>query len=251
MSLEGRVALITGSTGGGFGRSTALSLAREGADIVLNYGTYSTDREPGLKVAAALREMGRKALLVKADTGNAADVKKMIAKTQEHFGRLDILVNNAGGPWKPQPFDDVEPDHWQKVMDAEINGAFYCIKYGLPIMRKHKWGRIVNIGWYEAEPWKKPPMDYSIGKAARHLITQKLAPAEVKNGITINNISPGEVPHSEFEEAVRVGRDPAKRPKRTNASPYDIAEVVVWLCSDAARFVSGGTIWVLGREATG
>ena len=250
MSLQGRVALITGSTGGGFGRSISLSLAREGADIVLNYGTHSTDRQPGLKVARAIREMGSHALLVKADTAKAADAKRMVVAAQKRFGRLDILVNNAGGPWKPQPLDDVEPDHWQNVMDAEVNGAFYCIKYALPLMRKRKWGRIINIGWWEAAPWRKPPMDYSIGKAARHLIAEKLATTEIKNGITINNIAPGAIPHIELDEAASAARDPAKRPKRQNASPGDIAEIAVWLCSDAARFASGGTIWVLGREAT-
>jgi 3-oxoacyl-[acyl-carrier protein] reductase len=251
MSLEGRVALVTGSSGGGMGRSTALSLAREGADVVLNYGTYSTEREPGLKVAAAIRDMGRKALLIKADTTRPADVKRMIARTAERFGRLDILVNNAGGAWKEQPHDEVEPEFWRKVIDAELSGPFYCIRYALPIMRKRKWGRIVNIGWYEAEPWRKPPLDYSVGKAARHLLAEKLAPAEAKNGITINNISPGEIPHLELDEAVRAAKDPASRPNQRNASPSEIAEAVVWLCSDAARFVSGGTIWVLGREATG
>lgn len=248
MMLKGKVAMVTGSCGEGMGRSIALSLAREGANIVLNYGTFSTDRKPALKVAAAIRQFGVDAAIVRADTTKPQQVKRMIDSAVQRFGRLDILVNNAGGAWKQTPIAEVEPDFWRSVIEAELNAVFYAVRCALPIMRKHKWGRIINIGWWDAEPWREPPFDYSIGKAARHLLAQKLAPSEMKNGITINNICPGDTPHVSFDEAVRAAKDPA-RGMPARPSPPDIAEIAVWLCSDAARYVSGSNIWVLGRES--
>lgn len=249
MMLENRVALVTGSCGEGIGRSIAFSLAREGANIVLNYGTYTKERAPALKVAAAIKGLGARVLIVRADTTRPQQVKRMIEAATRRFGRLDILVNNAGGGWQQTPIAEVEPQFWKSVIEAELNAVFYAVRYALPIMRKQRWGRIINIGWWDAEPWREPPFDYSIGKAARHLLARKLAPSEAKNGITINNICPGDTPHISFDEAVRAAKDPADRTRPIKPSPPDIAEIAVWLCSDAARFVSGSNIWVMGREA--
>jgi 3-oxoacyl-[acyl-carrier protein] reductase len=231
------------------GRSTAFTLAREGADIVLNYGTFRTDRQAANHVASAIRKMGRKVLIARADTTRPAQVQRMISQTLSTFGRLDILVNNAGGAWEQTELTEVDPEHWRLVLEAEINGAFYTMRYAVPAMRKQKWGRIVNIGWHDAEYSAQPPYDYSIGKAARHLLAWKLAAAELKNGITINNVCPGAIPPLEFDQAVALAADPRERARHVKPNPQDIAEAVAFLCSEAARFVTASRLVILGRDA--
>ena len=136
---------MTVSTGNGISRSTAFRLASEGANIILNYGTYHrTGRElreteeNARRIAQVIEELGGEALVFRADTRGPDQVKAMVDTGIEKFGAIDILVNNAGGEWLVQDITEIKPDHWRSVLQAEIDGAFYCIAYVLPRMRERR-----------------------------------------------------------------------------------------------------------------
>jgi NAD(P)-dependent dehydrogenase (short-subunit alcohol dehydrogenase family) len=247
MELRGRTALITGSTGSGIGRSTAFRLASEGANIILNYGTYHRsnnalmDAEEGVKeVVRVVAELGGKALVLPADTRDPDQVKAMVDAGIEKFGAIDVLVNNAGADWLIQDITEIKPDHWRSVLQAEIDGAFYCIKCVLPGMRGRTWGRIINISMEGALNWSRYlAEDYALGKAARTWMVRAWAQHEIKYGITINAIAPGPIAHMTLQEAIDAVKNGAAWQKRKKPVPPDIAELIGFLCSEKSRFISG------------
>jgi len=247
MELKERTALITGSTGGGIGRSTAFRLASEGVNIILNYGTRSRTGqalkdadENANKVAKVVEELGGKALLFPADTRDPEQVKAMVDAGIEKFGAIDILVNNAGGEWLIQDIAEIEPVHWRSVLQAEIDGAFYCIKYVLPGMRERKWGRIINISMEGALNWTAYlAEDYALGKAARTWMVHAWAKQEIKHGITINAIEPGPIAHMTLDEAIEAVKTGGAWRERKKPVAHDIAELIAFLCSEKAKFISG------------
>jgi 3-oxoacyl-[acyl-carrier protein] reductase len=250
MKLKSRTALITGSTGSGIGRSTAFRLAAEGANIILNYGTFHRSgreledmKENAKKVAYTVEELGENALIFPADTRDPDQVKAMIEAGIKEFGAIDILVNNAGGEWLEQDITEIEPDHWRSVLQAEIDGAFYCIKYVLPYMHKREWGRIINISMEGALNWANNlAEDYALGKAARTWMVRAWAKHEIKYGITINAIEPGPIEHITFEEAIDALKSGETWLTRKKPSPHDVAELIAFLCSEEAKFISGSMI---------
>ncbi len=185
MGLEGRVALVTGAGGAGMGRSIALTLARDGADVALNYHRARDEAE---QTAAAIEAMGRRAALVAGDVGDAASVDALAREAAERLGTVDILVSSAGGPWKPRDVTEIEPAHLRRVLAQEIEATFYLLRALLPGMRARGWGRVISIGGHLADDWRfgppDAPLDYPLGKAARHWLTRTLAPREFPRGIT-------------------------------------------------------------------
>jgi len=250
MELKGRTALITGSAGSGIGRSTAFRLASEGANIIVNYGTYHRtaqgikDAEENAKIIAKIvKELGGESFVFSADTREASQVKTMVDAGIERFGAIDILVNNAGGEWLVQDITKIEPAHWRSVLQAEIDGAFYCIKYVLPGMRKRNWGRIINIRMENALNWTGYlAEDYVLGKAARTWMVKAWAKHELKHGITINAIEPGPIAKVTLNEAIDAVKDGAAWRRRNKPTSHDIAETIAFLCSEEARFISGSVI---------
>jgi len=246
--LEGRVALVTGSTSGGMGRSTAFTLARNGADIVLNYGTNRRDAEAdkaSKAVEKAVQDLGRGVLLVKADTRKADEVSSMVKKAVNSFGKIDVLVNNACGGWNPRNITEINPEQFREEIEAEIDGALHCIRECLPIMRKNRWGRIINLGIIDAGHWTGPPIEWAIGKAGRALLTKHLALQERKYNITVNlvNPGPGHTAHIESIEKALSFADRCEEWKtRKKATPQDIAETILFLCTEQARFITGSHI---------
>lgn len=247
-TLQGRVALVTGSTGEGMGRSTALTLAREGADVVLNTGTNRrTKAATNQRLLEAIETLGVRALLVEASTTDGAAVRSMFERTKQELGPVDILVNNAGGRWDPKTdLTRVDDAFWQDVLRAEIDGMFHTIKAALPAMRRRKWGRIVNLGMERSEEFMEPPYDYTVGKIARHGLTRILSEIEIPHGITINAIAPGYIPEFTFDEALAALRHGKAWNSRTHGTPQDVAELVAWLCTEEARFVKGAVIPIHG-----
>jgi NAD(P)-dependent dehydrogenase (short-subunit alcohol dehydrogenase family) len=192
MTIEGRIALVTGAGGQGMGRSIALTLARDGADIVLNYHRRAEHAEA---TVGAIEAMGRRVLRHQADVSDAAQVDAMFAAAVDAFGRVDIVVNSAGGPWKPQDVAEIDPAHLRRVLASEIEATYYLLRAALPGMRARGYGRFVSIGGHMADDWRfgppDAPLDYPLGKAARHWLTRTLAPRESAHGITINAVAPG------------------------------------------------------------
>jgi len=247
MELKGRTALITGSTGSGMGRSTAFRLASEGANVILNYGTYHRSgqilkdvKKNANTVAKIVKKLGGRALVIPADTCDPHQVKAMVDEGIKKFRAIDILVNNAGGEWLVQDITKIEPKHWRSVLQAEVDGAFHCIKYVLPQMRNRKWGRIINISMENALNWRGYlAEDYALGKAARTWMVRAWANKEIKHGIIINAIEPGPIAHMTLEEAIDAVKNGRAWQERKKPVAHDIAELIAFLCTEKARFVSG------------
>jgi NAD(P)-dependent dehydrogenase (short-subunit alcohol dehydrogenase family) len=248
MTLEGRVALVTGAAGRGIGRSIAFTLARGGADIAVNYRRSADEADAVVK---AIEGLGRQAVALAADVGDAAAVERMCAEAIARFGRIDIVVNSAGGPWKPQDITEIAPEHLHGVLAREVEATFHLLRLTLPGMRQRRWGRFISIGGHMADDWRfgppEAPLDYPMGKAMRHWLTRTLAPREIERGITINAVAPGPTPHISIEEALALAQG-SPRDAGTN-TPQDIADVVSFLCGDAAARVTGAVIPVPGAHA--
>jgi len=245
MGLQGRVALVTGAGGEGMGRSIALTLARDGADVVLNYHRKA---ERVAETAVAIEAMGRRALPLAADVGDPDAVAAMASEAERVFGRVDVLVNSAGGPWKPQDITAIEPAHLRAVLAREIESVYYLLRAVLPGMRLRGWGRVVSIGGHMADDWRfgppEAPLDYPLGKAARHWLTRTIAPREFAHGITINAVAPGPTRRVTLDAALAAlygGRQPAG-----GNTPQDVADAVSFLCDEGAARITGAVIPIPG-----
>lgn len=247
MGLEGRVALITGAGGQGMGRSIALTLARDGADIVVN---YRRNADAAAEVVAMIQSLGRRAVALAADVTDSSAVAAMFEEAASVLGSVGIVVNSAGGPWKPQDITEIEPQHLREVLAREVESSYYLLRAALPDMRVRQWGRFVSIGGHMADDWRfgppEAPLDYPLGKAARHWLTRTLAPREKDHGITINAIAPGPTARLSAEEALAAVR--GDLPRRNENTAQDIAEIAAFLCSDAAARITGAIIPVPGAR---
>lgn len=254
--LQGQTAIVTGSVGSGIGRSTALKLAKAGANVVLNHGTGGHDRSDETRqVLDAIAKMQGNAIHVKADTRTSEGVATILADTRKAYGDPDILVNNAGAPWLDQDFTEVDAERWHQTLAAEVIGPSLLMKGVLPGMRRKRWGRIVNIAIDRAtlgslldhtyaDRLDRLPFPFTLGKLARSEMTRLLAPIEWRYGITINNICPGIIEDMSLDEAVKALDTKFPAPLST---PADIAELVLLLCSERMRGVTGSDIVMPGN----
>ena len=238
------MALVTGSTGRGMGRSIALTLAREGADLALSFETRPARAEA---VRERVEAMGRRACLVQADVATEAGARSLFEGAVAALGRVDILVVSAGGAWREGDIADTPPEHWQRVLAEEVHAPLYLIPLALPGMRERGWGRIILLGGYDAEDRRRePPLDYALGKASRHWLARTLGRQELRHGVTVNAIAPAAAPYVELDEALAdLGGGEAFRARRS-PRPQDAGEVAAFLCSEGARFVTGSVINVVG-----
>ena len=168
-------------------------------------------------------------------------------RRESGLGTVDIVVVSVGGAWKPQEIVAIAPDHWRRVLRLEQDAVFYCLRTALPSMRAQGWGRIVLIGGHAAELWPMDPpvapLDYPLGKTARHWIARNLGERELRHGITVNAVAPAwlGVPDAATIDARATGKG-LDRGRREGPEPQDVAEVVAFLCTERARFVSGSVI---------
>jgi 3-oxoacyl-[acyl-carrier protein] reductase len=246
--LEGRVAFITGASRG-IGAATALRMAEEGAQVVL----ADIDTEGCKHVSAELDRLGSEGLVVACNVADSAMVQDAIDKAANHFGRLDILVNNAGVVRDNLVFKMSEDD-WDTVLNVHLKGAFLCSRAAQKYMVQQKYGRIVSLSSTSALG-NRGQANYSAAKAGLQGFTRTLAVELGQFGITVNAVAPGFI-DTEMTRTTsrRMGFDPDERiaeaakiiPVRRVGQPRDVANVICFLSSDEAGFVSGQIIYVAG-----
>lgn len=246
--LEGRVAFITGASRG-IGAATALRMAEEGAQVVL----ADIDTEGCKHVSAELDRLGSEGLIVACNVADSAMVQDAIDKAANHFGRLDILVNNAGVVRDNMLFKMSEDD-WDAVLNVHLKGAFLCSRAAQKYMVQQKYGRIVSLSSTSALG-NRGQANYSAAKAGLQGFTRTLAVELGQFGITVNAVAPGFI-DTEMTRTTsrRMGFDPDERiaeaakiiPVRRVGQPRDVANVICFLSSDEAGFVSGQIIYVAG-----
>ena len=267
IDLSGRVALVTGGSRG-LGRADALTLARAGADVVIadiQVESQTTDEEaerygPLAQVARAqglvyteatakeIQGMGRRAAAVKCDVTDREQVAATVARAVDEFGAVDILVNNAGTLDHVAQLGDQSPELWERDLRVNLTGAFNCSQAVWPHMQERGWGRIVNMASVAGTLGGFGQASYSTTKAGLLGLTRSLALEGARNGINVNAIVPGIIGTEAFgfgnpEMNERMVKRTAMR--RTG-TPEEIANVVAFLCSDLASYVTGATIPVAG-----
>jgi 3-oxoacyl-[acyl-carrier protein] reductase len=266
IDLSGRVALVTGGSRG-LGRADALTLGRAGADVVIadiqvesdsgedaaRYGAIAqAARSQGFVYAEAtakeICDLGRRAAAIKCDVTERAQVDEAVARTVEEFGSVDILVNNAGTLDHVGQFPDQQPELWERDLRVNLSGAFNCAQAVWPHMKERKWGRIVNMASVAGTLGGFGQASYSTTKAGLLGLTKTLAMEGGRHGITCNAIVPGIIGTEAFHMA-----NPAMNERIANRTvfrrpgePQDIANAVVWLCSDLAGYVTGIELNVSG-----
>lgn len=238
-----RVAIVTGAAGHGMGRSIALTLAREGIGVVVN---YRTSHENAQAIVDHITNRGGNAITVQADVFDASGCKTLVDAAFERYGQVDICVVGPGGGWHPEPPDRLQPGAALDDVLHEVAPLFYLMPLVLPGMYQRKWGRLIAIAMH---PAKLPPAySYNVGKAARlHalLLAQDQAWA---NGVAVNVLAPGPVAAIESLQAAIEQCDHGRSwQERSNVSPQDVAEGVAFLCSEAGRFVTGCVLPYLFR----
>ncbi len=246
--LEGRVAFVTGA-GRGIGAATALRLAEEGARVAL----ADIDTQSCKQVAAQLEHQGSEGLVVACNVADKAMVQEAMGQTVSRFGRLDILVNNAGVVRDNLLFK-MSDEEWDLVLNVHLKGAFLCSRAAQTYMVKQNYGRIVSLSSTSALG-NRGQVNYSAAKAGLQGLTRTLAIALGPFGVTANAVAPGFIDTEMTREtARRIGFDPDKRieeaaktiPVRRVGQPRDVANVVCFLASEEAGFVSGQIIYVAG-----
>lgn len=243
MKLQDKVAIITGASRG-IGKVTALLFAKENAKVVVNFFRSANKAEA---VVNEIKRVGGDAIAIKADVSKEDEVKVLIAKTIEKFGRIDILVNNAGIVIEV-PFKDRTVDHWQKTLAVNLIGTFLCVKYVVPHMLKQKDGRIVNIASTNGiDTFSPDSIDYDASKAGVIILTRSLS-KELAPSIRVNCVAPGWV-DTEMNRGLSndfIKEETKKIYLKRFARPEEIAKAILFLASDDSSFVTGSTLKVDG-----
>ncbi len=267
IDLSGRVAFVTGGSRG-LGRADALTLARAGADVVIadiqvesettaedveRYGILAqVAQAQGLvfteQTVEEIRGLGRRALAVKCDVTEAEQVESTVARAVEELGSVDILVNNAATLDHLGQIGDQSPELWERDLRVNLTGSFNCARAVWPHMRERGWGRIVNMASVAGTLGGFGQASYSTTKAGVLGLTRTLALEGARHGITANAVVPGIIGTEAFafgnpdmnERMIR--RTALRRP----GEPQDVANVVAFLCSDLAGYITGVGVNVSG-----
>ncbi len=237
--MEGKVALVTGAAQG-LGQVTALAFAREGAKVVV----VDIQADKGKETVGLIRKEGGEAIFVRGDVTQESDVEGMVSEAVAAFGRLDYAVNNAGIEGDFVPIADVPAERWNRVIEVDLTGVFLCMKHEIHQMLRQEGGAIVNISSMMAFIANPTASSYCAAKAGVVALSRAAALAYVKNNIRINAVCPGNMRTDILERysktnpnefAALLGATPIGR----LFEPSEMANVVVWLCSDKASAVSG------------
>jgi NAD(P)-dependent dehydrogenase (short-subunit alcohol dehydrogenase family) len=186
--LEGRVALVTGSSRG-IGSTIALALAQQGADVAV---VYHRHQDAASEVQARIKALGRGSITVQADVTSAEDVEHLMRTTREQLGPVGILVNNVG-EFALKPLYLLNSEEWDHILKSNLHSVFYCCRAVLEHMREMHWGRIINIGLSPMWQARGAPniIAYATAKIGVLVLTRSLAIEEARHGITVSCVSPG------------------------------------------------------------
>jgi len=247
--LAGRVALVTGG-GSGIGRQMAQGLAEAGADLAL----CGRKQERCEQTAEELRALGVRALGLRCDVRDPAEVQAVVDRTSSELGRIDILVNNAGTSWGA-PAEDYPLEGWQKVIDVNLTGVFLCAQAAGRVMIEQRAGKIVNVASVAAFGGAPPELmnavGYNASKGGVVAFTRDLATKWARHGITVNAIAPGWFPTD--LNKVLLDAQPERYLERIPlgrfGGPDDLKGAVVFLASAASDYVTGETIVVDGGQS--
>lgn len=247
LNLTGKVAIITGSTQG-IGLEIAATYAKAGATVVINhYG----DRKALNEAAERISDEGGEVVPVIADVTRRPDVEKLISSAFKIRSTIDILVNNAGGLIKRVSVADFDEEHFQKVIDVNLKSAFLMSSGVIPVMKKQKSGRIINLSSQAAHDGGGPgAAAYSASKGAVWTFTKSLAKEVGAENITVNALSPGFIAHTSFHDTFTAPEVHEKVagmvPLRRLGAPEDVAGVALFMASDLSKYMTGQTIEVNG-----
>jgi dehydrogenase/reductase SDR family protein 4 len=241
LRLDGRVALVTGASRG-IGRSVALALASAGADVVV-----AARRLPDLEaVATEIRTLGRRALAVTAHLAQRPDIERLLDSTATEFGRLDILVNNAATNPVFGPLAEMDEAVWDKIMALNVKGYLLAAQGAARAMARTGGGAIVNVSSIAGLRASPGLGAYSVSKAAILMLTRVLARELASVGIRVNAVAPALI-ETRFSEALwknqaLLDRYVEQTPLGRTGQPQEVADAVLYLCSDAASYVTGQTL---------
>lgn len=250
-TFVGKTAFITG-TGSGIGRATALAFAREGANTVL----FDINEHTNQETAQMIANHGGQVLIANGDVTNSSDVQGAINNALYRFGRLDIAFNNAGIEQRFVPTADITEEEWYRIVNVDLCGVFLCMKYQIPIMVRQGGGWIVNTSSGAGVIGIAGQAAYVAAKHGVIGLTKSAALEYIKSNIRINAVCPGMTDTPMLERA--SGGTPegrarliAQEPIGRMARPQEIADAVLWLCSDASSFVVGESLVVDGGQTVG
>ncbi len=244
LSLEGKVALVTGGSRG-IGRSSALGLAQAGADVVV-----ASRKLPDLeKVAAEIRRLGKRSLAVAAHIARMEQIINLVSKVKDEFGKIDILVNNAATNPVMDPALDIEERAWDTIMDLNLKGLFFLSQAVAKMMKEQGGGKIINVTSVEGITPGILPV-YSISKAGVIMATKVMAKEWSKYNIRVNAIAPG-LTKTRFSEALWnnpeiLQNTISETPMGRVAQPEEMVGAVIYLASDISSYVTGQVIAVDG-----
>ena len=246
MDFQGKVAIITGA-GRGMGRAVAKRLAVGGAAVAVN----DVRADDARSVADELSATGSEALAVPGDVTVVSDVRRMVEQATDTFGAVHILINNAG-VLRPTPVIDIEEDEWDFVVGVNLKGTYLCSRAVLPSMRSRGWGRIVNFSSTAGKNISTVGgAHYTAAKAGILGFTRHLAKEEAGYGITVNSVCPGLIDTEMVRDTIsdeRADAYAASFPIRRLGQPEEVAELVSFLASDRASYITGASLDINGGD---
>ncbi|MDZ4688008.1 MAG: SDR family oxidoreductase [Planctomycetaceae bacterium] len=248
-SFEGKVAFVTGAASG-IGRAAALAFAREGASVV----AADVSEQGNQETLRLIEEQGGRAVAVRCDVTQAADVKAALAKAVEAFGRLDFAFNNAGVEQKKlTPLAELDEEEWDRILNIDLRSVFLCMKYEIPLILKQGGGAIVNTSSGAGVVGIKGNPAYTAAKHGVIGLTRSAALDYAAQNLRVNVVCPGYIDTAmmgRFTGGTPEGRAKviAEEPIGRMGTPEEIAAAVIWLCSDMAGFVIGHALVIDGGQ---
>jgi 3-oxoacyl-[acyl-carrier protein] reductase len=244
--LEGRVALVTGSSRG-IGEAIALRLAQEGAKVAVN---YHTGEEAAARVVEAIAASGGDAVSIGADVSREDQVNTLVKRVLEHWQKLDILVNNAGIT-RDRLLLRMSSQDWDEVLNVNLRGAYMCTRAALPHMVRRRHGRIVNVSSVVGLSGNPGQANYAASKAGLIGLTKAVAREVASRNITVNAVAPGYIVTDMVQNLPEEVQKSVLEhiPLARFGAPEDVAAAVAFLCSEGAGYITGQVIGIDGGLA--